>query len=80
MWNTIVLCKPGKPRYDIPKAHCPIALMNTISKLLSSIVTEDLTYMCERYSMLPNMHFGGRLGKNTSDTMHYLTNRVKGAW
>ena len=54
--------------------------MNTIGKLLLSIVEEDLTYMCERYGMLPDTHFGGRLGKNTSDAMHYLTNRVKGVW
>ena len=54
--------------------------MNTISKLLLSIVVEDLTYMCERYGMLPDTHFGGRLGKNTSDAMHYLANRVKGVW
>ena len=50
-WNTIILRKPGKPQYDIPKAHHPIALMNTIGKLLLSIVAEDLTYMCERYGM-----------------------------
>ena len=30
--------------------------------------------------MLPNMHFGGRPGKNTLDAMHYLANRVKGMW
>ena len=33
VWDTIVLCKPGKLRYDIPKAHRPIALMNTLGKL-----------------------------------------------
>ena len=24
VWDTIILCKPGKPRYDIPKAYRPI--------------------------------------------------------
>ena len=79
-WNTIVLCKPRKPRYDTLKAHWPIALMNTIGKLLSSIIAEDITYMCKRYGLLPDTHFGGRPGKNMSDAMHYLVNRVKGAW
>ena len=60
--------------------HCPIALMNTIGKLLSSIVAEDLTYICKRYGMLPDMHFGGRPGKNTLDAIHYLANRAKGMW
>ena len=79
-WNTIVLHKLGKPRYDTPNAHQPITLMNMIGKLLSAIVAEDITYMCERYGLLPDMHFGGRPGKNTSDVMHFLTNRIKGAW
>ena len=81
-WNTIILPKPRKPRYNIPKAHWPIALMsmNTIGKLLSSIVAEDITYICERHGLLLDTHFRGRPGKNTSDVMHYLTNKVKGAW
>ena len=79
-WNTIMLRKPGKPRYDVPKAHQPITLMNTIGKLLSSVVMENITYMCERHGLLPDTHFRGRPGKSTSDAMHYLTNKVKGAW
>ena len=27
--------------------------MNTIGKLLSAIVAEDLSFMCERYALLP---------------------------
>ena len=62
IWDTIMLCKPGKPRYNIPKAHQPIALMNTLGKLLSVIVAEDLSFMCEHYALLPDNHFGGRPG------------------
>ena len=58
-WNTIVLPKPGKARYDVPKAYRPIALMNTVGKLLSAVVTEDLSYMCEKYRLFPDTHFGG---------------------
>ena len=75
-----MLCMPGKPRYNVPKAYQPIALMNTIGKLLSAIVAEDITYMCKRYVLLPDTHFGGRPRKSTSNTMHYLTNKIKGAW
>ena len=58
-WDTIILRKPGKPRYDVLKAYRPIVLMNTIGKLLSEIVAEDLLFMCERYALLPDNHFGG---------------------
>ena len=60
VWDTIVLRKPGKPRYNVPKAHRPIALMNTLGKLLSTLVAEDLTHMCDYYGLLPDNHFGGR--------------------
>jgi len=80
VWDTIVLRKPGKPRYVVPKAYRPIALINTIGKLLSSMVAEDLVYMCERYKMLPSNHFGGRPGWCTTDAMHMLAHRIKAAW
>src|SRR6266481_2685178 len=78
--NTIVLRKPGKPHYDVPKVHRPIALMNTIGKLLSVVVAEDLVHMCEKHSLLPDNHFGGRPGCCTMDAMHLMVHRIKGAW
>ena len=75
-----MLRKPGKPRYDVPKAHRPIALMNTLRKLLLELVMEDLTYMCDHYGLLPDHHFSGRPGRCTMDTMHLLAHRVKATW
>ena len=80
VWDIIVLRKPGKPRYDIPKVHQPIALMNTLRKLLSALVMEDLTYMCDHYGLLPDHHFGSRPGRCTTDTMHLLAHMVKAVW
>ena len=77
VWDTIVL---QKPRYDVSKAHRPIALMNTLRKLLSALVAEDLTHMCDYYSLLPNNHFGGRPGRCTTDAMHLLAHKIKAAW
>ena len=80
VWDTIVLCKPGKPRYDLPNARQPIVLMNTLGKLLSALVVEDLIHMCENYGLLPDNHFGGRPGRCTTDTMHLLVHKIKAAW
>lgn len=79
-WITIVLRKPGKPRYDIPKAYRPIALLNTLAKLFTSILAEDLTHMCEKHQLIPLTHFGGRPGRATTDSMHLIVNRIKNAW
>ena len=55
-WKEIVTCvlrKPGKPRYDIPKAYRPVALVNTMAKLLSSIIAEDIMHLAEKHQLLP---------------------------
>ena len=77
---TAVLRKPGKPAYDIPKAYRPVVLLNTIAKILTALVTEDLSYLCELHNLLPATHFGGRPGRSTSDSMHLLTHKIKHAW
>jgi ribonuclease HI len=77
---TVVLRKPGKPRYDVPKAYRPIALLNTLGKVLTSIIAEQLTYYTEKYALLPPLHFGGRPARTTSNTIHYLVYKIKDAW
>jgi len=79
-WDTIVLKKPSKPQYNVPKAYWPIVLMNTMSKVLSAIVAEDVIYMCEQYGLLPDHHFRGQPGQCTTNTMHLLVHRIKAAW
>ena len=59
--------KLGKPRYDIPKAYRPIALLNTMVKLLTFIVAEEMSYLTEKHQLLPFTHFGGRMGCTTTD-------------
>ena len=78
--TTVVLRKPGKPRYDTPKAYRPIALLNTLGKLLTAIIAERLTYYTEKHALLPPTHFGGRPGRTTTDALHTLTYRIKDAW
>jgi Reverse transcriptase (RNA-dependent DNA polymerase) len=79
-WITVILRKPGKANYDTAKSYRPIALLNTIGKLLTAIVAEDMTYMTEKYQLLPENHFGGRPGRTTTDSLHLVTNKIKGAW
>ncbi|CCA76397.1 hypothetical protein PIIN_10390 [Serendipita indica DSM 11827] len=78
--TTVVLRKPGKPAYNVAKAYRPIALLNTIGKLLSALLAEDLTYLCEQYKLLPNTQFGGRPGRTTTDALHLITHEIKKAW
>ncbi|KAJ8468306.1 hypothetical protein ONZ45_g17291 [Pleurotus djamor] len=79
-WTTVVLKKPGKPRYDVAKAWRPVALLNTMGKVMTALVTEDIVHICETSKVLPQNHFGGRPGRSTSDALHYLTTKIKDAW
>jgi len=77
---TVVLRKPGKPRYDIPKAYRPIALLNMLWKVLMVVVVGQLTYVTEKHQLLLANHFGGRPGCMTTDAMHLLVNKIKVSW
>ena len=59
---TIVLRKPNKSDYTKVKAYRPVALENTLGKVMESVVTEIICYLTETYELLPAYHFGGRPG------------------
>jgi hypothetical protein len=75
-----MLRKLGKPKYDVPKAYRPIALLNTIWKVLMAIVADHLTFVTETHYLLLANHFRGRLGRTTTDTMYLLANMIKASW
>ncbi|CAG7850839.1 SubName: Full=Uncharacterized protein {ECO:0000313/EMBL:CCA73447.1} [Serendipita indica DSM 11827] len=78
--TTVVLRKPGKPAYNVAKAYRPIALLNTLGKLLSALMAEDISYLCEQHQLLPKSQFGGRPGRTTTDALHLPTCEIKNAW
>ena len=79
-FTTVVLRKPGKPKYDIPKAYRPIALLNTLWKVLAGIIADMLTFYSEKFHLLPTHHFGGRPGRSTTDAIHLLVHNIKSEW
>ena len=78
--TTLVLRKPNKPNYTRPNAYRPIALENTIGKVLESIMADHISYLCETFNLIPKNHFGGRLGRTTEDAMLILTESIYQAW
>jgi hypothetical protein len=49
-------------------------------KLLTAIIAEQVTLLMEHHNLLPNMHFGGRPGRTTTDSLHILETTVKNEW
>src|SRR5205085_2240873 len=78
--TTMVLRKPNKPDYTQPNAYRPIALENTMGKILESIMAENLSYLTEEYQLLPEQHYGGRPNRTAEQALLMLTERVHEAW
>lgn len=51
-----------------------------MSKVLTAIMAELMTYYMEMHQLLPTHHFRGRPGHTTSDTVHLLVHKIKDAW
>jgi hypothetical protein len=79
-FTTMVLCKPGKPRYNLPKAYRLIALLNTMAKVMMAIIADHISYLSEKHQLLLAYHFGGRPGRTTMDAVYLLMYRIKEAW
>ena len=77
---TAVLRKPGKDNYTKAKAYRPIALLNTIGKIMDAIISQRLNYLAETYQILPPTHFGGRKKRSTEHALHAVTEKVYEAW
>ena len=78
--TTVILRKPSKPDYTKPNSYRPIALENTLGKVLESIMAELLSYVTETHQLLPPEHFGGRPGRTAEDAMTILSERIQHAW
>src|SRR5271170_3068589 len=77
---TVVLRKPGKPDYTKAKAYRPIALENTLGKVMESIMASIMSYLTETHELLPAQHYGGRPGRSAEDAMMILTENIYNAW
>ena len=71
--RTIVLCKPGKPSYSNPGTWRPIALLNTIGKLIKSLITKRLSWAIEEYKLFPDTQMGARPDRSTETALELLT-------
>jgi len=78
--NQVVIQKLGRPSYEEANAYRPIALIETLAKVQSTIITEDLTYICKKFNLLPANQFRGRPGRTTNEALHLTEQFIKNAW
>ncbi|KAJ6436485.1 hypothetical protein O9K51_10967 [Purpureocillium lavendulum] len=77
---TVVLRKQGKDDYTQPKSYRPIALLNTLGKVLEAIIASRLAYLADVHQLLPSRHTGGRKLASTEHAIHFLLQRIHQTW
>ncbi|KAI0995822.1 hypothetical protein K3495_g12360 [Podosphaera aphanis] len=78
--TTIVLRKPQKPRYDTRKAYRPIALLNTMGKLLEKLIAKRISRTAETHHLLPEEQMGARPNRSTVTAIEMLTEQIQTTW
>jgi hypothetical protein len=78
--NTVPLRKPGKVDYSAPEAWRPIALLNTLGKVLKSIIARWISTLSEEHSLLPAQHIGARPGRSIDTALDFLVQQIYATW
>ena len=77
--KVVVLAKPLRPNYSMPKAYRPISLLECCGKLLEKIVASRLLHDLNLYSLLPTNQFGSRDYHCAIDTVMCLMHQAEAA-
>jgi hypothetical protein len=77
--KVVVIPKPDKPDYSLPKAHRPISLLETMSKLLEKAVAKRMQYDIVKYELIQANQFGGRAHSSCLDAGLALLHDVQEA-
>lgn len=78
--TTVVLRKSAMADYRTPKAYRPIALLNTMGKIMEAVIARRLSYLVEAHQMLPARHIGGRKMRSTEHALHIIIGKIHEAW
>jgi hypothetical protein len=77
--KVVAIPKPDKPDYSLPKAHRPISLLETMSKLLEKAVAKRMQHDIVRHELIHANQFGGRAHSSCLDAGLALIHDVQDA-
>ena len=75
-----VLRKEGKADYLFLGSYRPIALENTLSKILERVVADRIADIAEEYAILLQSQMGARKNRLTLSALTLLTSTIKTTW
>jgi hypothetical protein len=77
--KVVAIPKPDKPDYSLPKAHRPISLLETMSKLLEKAVAKRMQHDIVAHELIYTNQFGGRAHSSCLDAGLTLLHDVQSA-
>jgi ribonuclease HI len=77
---TVTLRKGGPRDFRQPKSYRPVALLNTLGKILESVMASRIAWAVEEHGLLPKTHLGGRKGISVDHAIQLILDRVHHAW
>jgi hypothetical protein len=77
--KVVVLAKPKRPDYSLPKSYRPISLLECCGKLLEKIIANRLLSDLNLFSLLPPNQFGSRDYHSAVDAVMCLTHQAEAA-
>jgi hypothetical protein len=79
-FSTIALRKPGKGDYSAPAAWQPVVLLNTLGKVLETVVASRITALSKEHGLLSPQHMGDHPRKSTDTALDMLVKQIHAAW
>ena len=76
---TFVLRKEGKADYSLPKSYRPIALKNTLSKILERVIVDCITDTAKKHALLLQSQMGARKNRLILLALTLLAATIKSA-
>ncbi|GJE99136.1 hypothetical protein PsYK624_153830 [Phanerochaete sordida] len=78
-FRTVVIPKPHKPDYTVPKAYRPIVLLNCLGKLFEKILARQMQALAQAAGVMHPAQFGGMMQHSTMNAGVCLVHNIKEA-
>jgi len=75
--STVIIPKPNKSSYDLPKSFRPIVLLNTLGKLIEKVIGERIQFHVIANNFIHPSQLGGLKFKSTIDVGVALTHIIQ---
>ena len=78
--STVIISKPNKSSYDLPKSFKPIVLLNTLGKLIKKVIRERIQFHVAANDFIYPSQLGGLKFKSMTDTRVALIHIIWSGW